>query len=298
MERRPPAPSASTQNPAWFERTDYAKLADLQHPLLHSTLQTLREFQAEFLTCVQQANVFADNPWIVQQPDVLHHWSRCWEYPYAVTNPGLQPGTMLDAGSGLCFFPFWWATHGWTVHAVDYDPRYAPHFDTVRRLWAKSRPDAGDHSVQFSSQDIHRLNFPDATFDLICCISVLEHLDRTEEVLREFARVLKPTGRVVITCDVSLDGRSEIRPPELCHLLGAVERHFDFATPAQLRFDADVLTTDHFRHASPELLPWRPPRFRRRWLLNPRYYLQHARYQRTPFYSLAALGLKLGKKTS
>jgi SAM-dependent methyltransferase len=39
-----------------------------------------------------------------------------------------------------------------------------------------------------------RLPFPDATFDIVVCDNVLEHLEDPERVLREIARVLNPGG--------------------------------------------------------------------------------------------------------
>lgn len=41
------------------------------------------------------------------------------------------------------------------------------------------------------------LPFPDATFDLVCCSWVLEHLPDPERAFREVARVLRPGGRFV-----------------------------------------------------------------------------------------------------
>jgi 2-polyprenyl-6-hydroxyphenyl methylase/3-demethylubiquinone-9 3-methyltransferase len=38
------------------------------------------------------------------------------------------------------------------------------------------------------------LPFPDATFDLVCCCDVLEHVDDLRHVLSEIARVLRPGG--------------------------------------------------------------------------------------------------------
>lgn len=43
------------------------------------------------------------------------------------------------------------------------------------------------------------LPFPDGQFDLIWCSEVIEHLERPDAALREFRRVLKPGGRLIIT---------------------------------------------------------------------------------------------------
>jgi SAM-dependent methyltransferase len=44
-----------------------------------------------------------------------------------------------------------------------------------------------------------RLPFPDASFDLALALDVLEHLDDDRPALRELRRVVRPTGRLLIT---------------------------------------------------------------------------------------------------
>lgn len=51
--------------------------------------------------------------------------------------------------------------------------------------------------IQFVKMDARRLEFPDAFFDTVICIEVLEHLN-PEDIIREIERVLKPGGLTVI----------------------------------------------------------------------------------------------------
>jgi len=43
------------------------------------------------------------------------------------------------------------------------------------------------------------LDFADESYDLVFCSEVIEHLVRPEELVREFARVLRPGGRLVLS---------------------------------------------------------------------------------------------------
>ena len=52
---------------------------------------------------------------------------------------------------------------------------------------------------QFHFQD--RFDYPDASFDLVTILAVLEHipLDQVDTLFREFSRVLVPGGRILLT---------------------------------------------------------------------------------------------------
>lgn len=53
------------------------------------------------------------------------------------------------------------------------------------------------NGIELINSDLSRIPIPDASVDLIMSRSVFEHLTDPESVYREFARVLKPGGRVV-----------------------------------------------------------------------------------------------------
>ncbi len=285
--------TATAIRPPWHARSDYAKCEDLKDPRLQELYGRLEQYQDFYHQHLAPTAAAWDLPW---PRDALRNWSRQWEYPYVASAEPTERAKVLDAGSGYCFFPFYWCHRGHDVEAVDYDARLASHFAGGRERLAQQ--DVREHAgtLNYSQQDIHALSFPDNTFDVTYSVSVLEHLNDQPTVVRELARVTKPDGTVVITADLSLDGRSQIRPAAYRAMLRTIEEHFDYAAEPVLRFDADVLVTDGYRERDTHLLPWRTPPFRLQWLLNPRFYLNRRRYRRRPFYSLAVVGLKLRKK--
>lgn len=193
----------------------------------------------------------------------LHRWSRRWEYLFVTERVGAAfdrtPGSMrmLDAGSGLTFFPHWLASEypGLTVVCSDRDAR-------VEAASKELRPPAHD-AVSYITEDLASLDHPDASFDVVSCVSVLEHTRRREAIIAEFARVLEPGGALVLTFDVSVDGRWEIPRAEAAGLLGDLDAHFepdgDYASRLDT-FDPDgMLTTGWAREHDPSLLPWKYP---------------------------------------
>jgi len=52
--------------------------------------------------------------------------------------------------------------------------------------------------LEFQLADGTRMNFPDASFDLVTCNSVLHHLAEPQGLLAEMARVAKPTGAILL----------------------------------------------------------------------------------------------------
>jgi ubiquinone/menaquinone biosynthesis C-methylase UbiE len=60
--------------------------------------------------------------------------------------------------------------------------------------------------VEFQVADGNRLEFPEKTFDLVMCNSVLHHLAEPQNVLAEMARLAKPAGAILLR-DLRRPGR-------------------------------------------------------------------------------------------
>ena len=102
--------------------------------------------------------------------------------------PSIRPGDrVLDVGCGPGSISVGMAAVAASVTGVDLD-----HAEfTGAREFAKS-----EHieNVTFVEGSIYDLAFPDATFDVCTCFSMLEVVERPLEGLREVFRILKPGG--------------------------------------------------------------------------------------------------------
>ena len=215
--------------------------------------------------------------------DPFKLWSRRWEYPFAAAKTieygqlmananassgppsslaSSRPNTLkfIDAGSGVTFFPYFVCDHLPQAEfiCIDSNPSYPPMFDAINRNTPGSR-------VSFANGMLQKLEMPNASIDGICCISVLEHTDNYGEIVREFARVLKTGGLLLLTFDLSLDGKFELRKEVAADLLSRVAEYFDLGgVPVEQELNRmgdlnAILSTDHVKRTEPELLPWRFP---------------------------------------
>jgi SAM-dependent methyltransferase len=175
------------------------------------------------------------------------HWSRAWEYPWAVASAEMEDGPqrILDVGGGGSPFAPWLATRGHEAHVVDpsldqgrwfaWDPGRSAWRNGrtlvkqalfraagIRSLWGLPKG-GGRASLHYHPYTADRLGFPDAHFDRVFSLSVIEHIPRDlwPACMREFARVLRPGGRLVMTMDMETaeaDARLYLKLIEACPL--------------------------------------------------------------------------------
>jgi len=136
------------------------------------------------------------------------HASKQWEYPFAVSRiaqwgPGLA---IADVGSGRGVLPWYLATLGHAVTA--YDVRFSSVPGEAYRHDAEYIRFAAEHGYSAEYGDIFNIPAEDDSFDVVTCISVVEHVPHKHHALKEMLRVLKPGGRLVLTYDLMEDQTS------------------------------------------------------------------------------------------
>lgn len=231
------------------------------HQLLsHTTFRTLENYSKGFLAKHHHLLQPYAKRWVI---DPLHQWSRQWEYPFmfaalsALVDVG-HPVRILDAGSGMTFFPYFLLEQfpALDIDCCDIDA-------SLQALHAKIAT-AQARKPQFTTADMTALPYPDASFDAIYCVSVLEHIPGRERVMKEFARVLKPRGSLVISFDLCPDGSRDISMPDARRMMTELEHYFQ--DTAQLEIPAGnfpdarkIFSTYTARAINPQLLPWTYP---------------------------------------
>ena len=143
------------------------------------------------------------------------------EYPWAIVHGDFRPGmTILDAGCGRGVLQYYLARKGYRVSGCDIDgfrsrkllklQRFAHELHLAPEPDLTSRLRRNGHffgvDVDYHIEPMQHLTWPDATFDRVCSISVLEHIQPQSEqkqAVQELARVLKPGGLMLLTLDYS-----------------------------------------------------------------------------------------------
>jgi SAM-dependent methyltransferase len=220
--------------------------------------------------------------------DPFHHITRQWEYPFVAAQlerfaaAAGPPARVLDAGSGATFFPYFVAETypGVSVDACDQDAMVTGTLDRI------AHPAASRVTARVA--DLHGLPYEDGRFDVVYCISVLEHTRDYRAILEEFHRVLRPGGWLIGTFDVSVDDRTDIPRAGAADLLAALAERFTAVdAPGReaiaLLDDPGTLTTGRMRATHGHLMPWR-----RSWR-HVAASLLRGRSPRTPFYDLAVI---------
>lgn len=244
-------------------RNGYPERASVGRLSADAVVRSMVELDRRFLRANAASLDYYASRWV---PDPMHNWSRPWEYLYTherILSFAGRAGTpalrLLDAGSGLTFFPHFLADRygGFRVECIDDDERLVA--DAAHLV-----PPA-DSRVRYRTGRLESLDPSLGPFDCIYCVSVLEHVRDSAAAIESLSRLLRPGGRLVLTIDVSLSGDAEIPMDAAVDLVDALGRVLEpeasYRT-ALTEFDgARHYTTEDARQSDPTLLPWAPPRF-------------------------------------
>jgi len=153
----------------------------------------------------------------------------------AAAAPGAR---VLDAGAG----------------AAPYRPLFA-HCDYVALDWPGSvHAGAGGLDVV---ADLHDLPLADASFDVVVCTEVLEHVAEPAVVLAELRRVLRPGGRLLVTVPFVIELHEEPHDhsrPTSHGLRGLLERSGFAGIEVEASTGWVATLAQTLRHAGPSML--------------------------------------------
>jgi SAM-dependent methyltransferase len=100
----------------------------------------------------------------------------------------------LDVGCGVGLWTRWLAEATAGGHVLGIEP--GEERVAAARALAGARLDEG--RLEFRVGDATRLDVPDGSLDWVWCGDVLHHIVDTERALREFVRVLRPGGQILV----------------------------------------------------------------------------------------------------
>lgn len=112
-------------------------------------------------------------------------------------------------------------------------------------------------------EDLTSIQFKDNFFDVIYCISVLEHIPHFEKAIYEIQKILKPNGLFILTFDISLDNYTDIPISRVNSLLNILKENFKTYYNFDIELidyieNKDILTTKFFLSKDKKhLLPWK-----------------------------------------
>ena len=135
-----------------------------------------------------------NNAWYA---DLGDRWYRAQDTPIALLraesrhrNPwiaeriGPEPCSVLDLGCGAGFLSNYLAARGHRVRGLDADAESL----AVARAYDRTG------TAQYQRGDACALPYPDASFDVVCAMDLLEHVEDPARLVAEASRVLAPGG--------------------------------------------------------------------------------------------------------
>ena len=146
--------------------------------------------------------------------DYFFDWSRQWEYPWLLKNvPFNKKKTVLDAGGGTCYFP----------DIVDYYVKSVTILDRDKSFIKKGKGEVHD----FIKQDLSEELTTTEQFDIVLCVSVLEHIPDYLSAIQRLVPLVKSGGYLAMTLDMFLDNSKPCRKADIPAIVKMLEKDFD-----------------------------------------------------------------------
>lgn len=137
--------------------------------------------------------------------DYFYDWSRQWEYPWILKNtPFARKDEVLDVGGGTCHFPSLVARR---VSSV-----------IVGELYRERVFKPESNKVSFLELDASNFK-TDKKYDIVLCVSVLEHLDNYLDAIKNMTKAVKKGGYLVMTLDLFLDNFKQCKKEDIPRIL-------------------------------------------------------------------------------
>jgi ubiquinone/menaquinone biosynthesis C-methylase UbiE len=105
---------------------------------------------------------------------------------------GGAKGRLLELGCGPAVMMPELLAMGFEAHGIDVSR------EMIRRARQRMAGHPLEKRCSFAVDDAERLHAPDASYEAVLCMGVLEYLPRYERALAEISRVLKPGGIAVL----------------------------------------------------------------------------------------------------
>ena len=233
-------------------------IEDYKKIISSNNFKEMEKFSDRFISRFNKELQEYSSKWVA---DPLHQWSRQWEYPYVynkimnIINDNVY-ANILDAGSGVTFFPYFLKnkSRDLSIIACDSDVSLDNTYQRINNLLKDS--------VNFLNADLRKLHFKKESFDIIYCISVIEHIKNYEAVIKNFHMLLKSGGTLIITFDISIDGSHDINIEKARELLLFFEKIFknDYDISINLKSEqkiSEIFTSVTANSINPKLLPWK-----------------------------------------
>jgi len=148
------------------------------------------------------------------------HWSRQYEYPWAIIHSNLKPSDVcLDAGGAYAVLKYAIAKRCSKVVTIDMNQDYLDKsIASAKRL--------GFDNIKFYNSKIQDYK-SEEKFDKIYCISVLEHIPDNQEriaCIENMIKLLKKEGELYLTFDfIVKEGENQfdfyMRRPDVAEIL-------------------------------------------------------------------------------